>query len=324
MGASRFAAIVLPTLLSTTGCSGVQSALDPAGENASRLSDLLWIMAIGAAAIWLAVVGLAIYAGRADPRPHDRRLGRRLIVFGGAAFPVVTLTILLAYGLWLMPDLRAAGDGLRITVTGEQFWWRVQYFPVGADRPIESANEIRLPAGERVEFVLKSRDVIHAFWIPALGGKIDMIPGRTNRLVLEAEEPGIYRGACTEFCGLSHALMAFFVVVMPPEEFSRWLGHEAADAVAADSRGREVFLANGCGACHRIRGTKADGRIGPDLTHFGSRHSLGAGILEQSPHNIARWVAETERIKPGVRMPAFDMLGESDYLALAAYLEALR
>jgi cytochrome c oxidase subunit 2 len=193
---------------------------------------------------------------------------------------------------------------------------------------VVSANEIRMPLGERVEFRLASTDVIHSFWIPSLGGKTDMIPGRLNRLVLEATREGRFRGACAEFCGLSHALMEFDVVVMPPEGFRKWLENQASDAPAPSdtvaTRGQRLFMQNGCGACHRIAGTPADGRIGPDLTHVGGRHSIAAGTLPVEPDAIAGWISHPSAVKPGALMPPFSMLGAEDLRAIGAYLEGLQ
>jgi cytochrome c oxidase subunit 2 len=229
--------------------------------------------------------------------------------------------------LILMPDLRAAGDGLKIAVSGEQWWWRVRYLPPGGSEPIESANEVRLPLGRRVELELTSPDVIHSFWIPPLGGKVDMIPGRLTRLVLEPTRTGKFRGACAEFCGTSHALMAFSVVVLEEAAFEDWLAEEAAastpPASPAAALGRELFLQVGCGACHTVRGTEADGTIGPDLTHLASRGTLGAGTFPNSFDDLVHWIAHTEQVKPGVRMPSFGALPAPHIEAIAAYLEGL-
>jgi cytochrome c oxidase subunit II len=312
-----------------TGCSGPQSALDPAGRGAERIADLFWWMTAGSVLIWLAVIGLAFYAIRVRPEAHSRRQADLLIIGGGAIIPTVVLAGLLVYGLALMPDLLApAPEGsLKIAVSGEQWWWRVRYLPPGGEA-VELANEIRLPVGERVEFSLQSPDVIHSFWIPALGGKIDMIPGRVNRLTLEPTRTGVFRGACAEYCGTSHALMSFSVVVQEKEDFARWLEHQAAPAQPPAqplaARGHELFLANGCGACHTVRGTPADGVLGPDLTHVGGRLSLGAGILPNDPDAFLRWITHTEGVKPGVLMPAFGMLPAEELQALAVYLEGLQ
>ena len=283
-------------------------------------------MAAGAVVIWTAVVLLGFYAVRVHPDRGGRR-SAILIIGGGAIVPTIVLALLLLYGLSIMPPLLASAPegALRIAVTGEQWWWRVRYQTAAG--PVELANEIRLPAGEPVEFHLDSPDVIHSFWIPSLGGKMDMIPGRQTRLVLEPTRTGVYRGACAEYCGTSHALMAFPVVVMEREDFARWLERERASAaepgqpVAAN--GRRIFFSSGCPACHTIRGTTARGVVGPDLTHVGSRLTLGAGIIRNDADGFVRWIESTDSVKPGVHMPSFGMLSREELIGLAAYLDSL-
>lgn len=320
--------LAAPGLLCLAGCSGAQSALDPAGRGAEVLADLFWWMAAGAVIVWGAVMALAFYAMRVHPDTGGKRAAL-MIIGGGAVVPTVVLTVLLVYGLRVMPPLLAAAPPgtMQIAVTGEQWWWRVRYHP-GGSAAVELANEIRLPVGEKVELLLDSTDVIHSFWIPALGGKMDMIPGRRTRLVLEPSRTGTFRGACAEYCGTSHALMAFPVVVMEREEFARWLDAQRAAARTPDaaeaSEGRERFFATGCPACHTVAGTEARGVIGPDLTHVGSRLTLGAGILPNEPGAFVRWIERTEAVKPGVHMPSFRMLEARELQALAAYLESLQ
>lgn len=306
---------------------GAQSIIEPAGSGAAQIAVLFWWMVAGALLVWLGVVVLAFIATR-EPRPDDARRARRLIIGGGAVLPTLVLAALLVYALPLMPVLRApATVPLKIAVTGEQWWWRVRYLPPDG-APIELANELRLPRGERIELVLDSADVIHSLWVPSIGGKVDMIPGRTTRLVLEPTVTGRFRGQCAEFCGSSHALMAFFVEVMEPSAFDDWLRAQAAQAAAPQTplarRGAQLFLQKGCGACHRVRGTAADGRFGPDLTHLGSRLSLAAGVLPNTPQALAQWMAHPGAIKPDVRMPPFDMLVDHERAAIAAYLHALQ
>ena len=193
---------------------------------------------------------------------------------------------------------------------------------------MELANEIRLPLGEPVEFELDSPDVIHSFWIPSLGGKMDMIPGRRTRLVLHPTRTGTFRGACAEYCGTSHALMAFPVVVMEQAEFAQWLNQQRRPAGRPPDdlarQGEESFFLNGCSACHAIAGTDARGLVGPDLTHVGSRLTLGAGIIPNGRDGLIRWIQHTNQVKPGVRMPHFGMLPPAELNALAAYLESLQ
>jgi cytochrome c oxidase subunit 2 len=216
------------------------------------------------------------------------------------------------------------GD-LAIHVTAKQWWWRIQYrTPAG---PVETANEVRLPLGRRVQLQLSSPDVIHSFWVPSLAGKMDVIPGRLTRLALEPTRVGTFRGACAEYCGASHALMAFSVVVLEPGEFRAWLAAQARPAAepvnALAARGRTAFVANGCSACHTIRGTPAAGPIGPDLTHVGGRLRIAAETLPNDPESLERWIGHPDRFKPGVHMPAFRALAGDERSALAAYLSGL-
>jgi cytochrome c oxidase subunit 2 len=283
-------------------------------------------MLVGAVVLWIGINGLFFYASRVSARPVSRARAELLILGGGVALPVVVITSLLAYGLSIMPDQRAPGDGLRLRVTGEQFWWRVEYWPPGAAEPVVSANEVRLPVGQRTEIDLVATDVIHSFWLPALGGKTDLIPGRVNRMSLEPTEAGTWRGQCAEYCGLSHALMAFQAVTLEEADFASWLAQEAKgltpEARAAD--GHMIFTSQGCGACHALRGTESRGSVGPDLTHLGSRATIAAGILPMNAGTLADWIRDPEAFKPGVEMPGYDHMDRGDLATLALWLEGLR
>jgi cytochrome c oxidase subunit 2 len=316
-------------VLWSVGCSGVQSALDPAGREAERIAELFWWMVAGATIIWLGVMALAFYCVRARPESFSRRRERLMIVGGGVVVPTVLLAVLLIFGLAMLPGLiaPAPAGSLKIAVDGELWWWRVRYEqPSGA--PVVLANEIHLPVGKPVEFRLASDNVIHSFWIPALGGKMDMIPGRVTRLALTPTRTGVFRGVCAEYCGTSHALMQFYVVVQEKDEFDRWLAHQAQPAEPPTEvlarRGQDLFLANGCSACHTVRGTEASGVIGPDLTHVGSRLSIAAGTLPNELDHFRRWIALPEEVKPGARMPKFAMLPPDELQALAVYLKGLK
>jgi cytochrome c oxidase subunit 2 len=311
-------------LLCLSACEGPQSAFSTGGADAEQLERLFLVMLAGAVVLWASVNGLFYLVTRGQPRPMSRRVAEGLIVGGGIGLPVVVLTTLLAYGLSIMPDQRAPGDGLRLRVTGEQWWWRVEYWPPDAEAPITSANELRLPVGRRTEIELAATDVIHSLWVPALGGKTDLIPGRINRMSLEPTEPGLWRGQCAEFCGLSHALMAFQAVTMEDAEFEAWLVREAQGiGDAAEEEGFAIFMAQGCGACHALRGTEARGAVGPDLTHLGGRESLAAGILPLNVEALANWIRDPDAFKPGAQMPGYDHMAEAELLTLAEWLEAL-
>ncbi|MDP0926840.1 cytochrome c oxidase subunit II [Paracoccus onubensis] len=319
---------ILASVLLLAGCEGPQSALVPAGVDAQALHLLFTTMLGGAIVLWLLMNGFIYWFSHRHPAAFSEIAARWLIVLGGVVTPAIMVGALLVWGLTLLPDQRIAGNGLRIRVHGEQWWWRVAYQPPGTSGPIISANEIRLPAGRRTEFILTSDRVIHSFWIPALGGKMDMFPGRETRMSLQPETPGRYRGQCAEFCGASHAWMAFEAVVMPPEEFDAWLKAEAKDArpPQQDSarKGQQIFRREGCGACHTLRGTEAVAQVGPDLTHIGNRHSIGAGRLGATLDDIALWVRHTGDLKPEVHMPAFPHLEPAELRDLASYLKGLK
>jgi cytochrome c oxidase subunit 2 len=315
------------TAIGGLSCGGPQSALTTAGTDAAHIAHLFTVMTVGASVVWAAVVAIAVYAIRVR-ESHSQRAASLLVVGGGVVAPTVVLGALIAYGMPLVPTVLAIpseGD-FAIHVTAKQWWWRVQYStPAGL---VEGANELRLPVGERVQIRLASPDVIHSFWVPSLAGKMDMIPGRLTRLALEPTETGTFRGACAEYCGASHALMAFSVVVMEAEDFRAWLDAQARPAAPAANpvaaRGETSFIANGCTACHTIRGTPAAGPIGPDLTHVGSRLRIAAETLPNDPESLARWIGQADRFKPGVHMPAFRALGPDELSALATYLSGLK
>lgn len=327
-GCLRILWVVLPSIVLLAGCSGRQSALSPAGQSAQQIAVLFWWMVAGAALIWLIVIGLAFYAAYIRRGRHSRRQSALLIIGGGTVFPTIVLIGLLAYGLALIPSLMspAPPGSLRIRVVGEQWWWRVHYEGANGES-VPVANEIHLPVGEPVQFQLEAADVIHSFWIPSLAGKVDMIPGRINQLSLLPTKVGVYRGVCAEYCGASHALMNFDVVVEERAEFDAWIAHQADPANTPDSpdaaQGSSLFAKNGCGACHAVRGTSANGVVGPDLTHVGSRLSIGASLLPNEENEFHRWIEHTDTVKPEVIMPAYSMLPEEDLQAIAAYLEGL-
>jgi len=313
--------------LLVAGCRGPQSILAPAGRDAEVLATLFWIMLAGAVILWLAVNGLLLFTARIRPHPLSRRLAEGLIMGGGIVLPTLLLTVLLVFALREMPRQRETGSGLSVRITGESWWWRVEYLRDGSAAPVACANELRLPTGIRSEIGLEARDYIHSFWIPAFGGKTDMIPGRSTRMSLEPTLPGEYRGQCAEFCGESHARMALVGIAMEPGDFARWLNAQAAPAsepaTPEAGRGRAIFLREGCGGCHTVRGTPAQGEVGPDLTHLGGRVTLAAGTLPMSREAIIAWLRDPVRFKPGVRMPAYDHLPPDALNDLAAYLEGL-
>lgn len=302
----------------------VLSTLQPAGTDAAEIARLFWIMVAGGAVVWLAFTVLAVYAFRNRHTRWSERAGVRLIVGGGIAAPTVVLGALLLYGMpELSRQMAAAPPGsLRVRVSGEQWWWRVTYEREGQP-PVVLANELRLPRGVVSEIVLTSADVIHAFWVPALAGKIDMIPGRTTRLTLEPNEAGTFRGVCAEYCGASHARMAFVVQVVEPADFAAWLEQQSQPA-RRDAAGEAAFAAAGCAACHDVRGAGTGAAIGPDLTHVGSRLSIAAGTLPNTTEALVRWITDPGQVKPDSLMPPFRAMPSVERRRLAEYLRGLQ
>jgi cytochrome c oxidase subunit 2 len=305
-----------------------QSALITAGPNAESIATLSWIMFAGGAAIFLLVLAFTAYAVFGGTT-RGWMSGHRFVIAFGVAMPIIVLTMLLVYGLLLTSHSTARETpGVRIEVVGERWWWRVNYLGSQGEQHLVSANEIRIPAGVPIEFILKSNDVIHSFWVPSLAGKLDMIPGRVNSYQFSAARPGVYRGQCAEYCGAQHALMAFYVVAMEREEYRTWFSDQKGPAndpvTELGAQGKELFIASGCGACHTVRGTTASGKIGPDLTHFGSRRSIAAGSFPNNPGTVAGWIASAQHLKPGNLMPSFANLRGEELRAIAEYLEGLK
>ncbi|HEX2020376.1 MAG TPA: cytochrome c oxidase subunit II [Aurantimonas sp.] len=330
VGRTPVAACLLAGLV--TGCTGPQSTFAGAGVEAESVAFLFWVMVAGAVVIWVLVIGLSIYVTKAHPAAFSEAAGLRLIIWGGGVFPVVVLAALLAWGLAIMPDFRREADGPVIAVSAERFWWRIAYdvegepgvaksLPAGG---VESANELWLPVGRRSEILIGSPDVIHSLWVPAIAGKTDAIPGRVNRLVLEPTREGVYNGVCAEFCGDAHAQMGLRVIVVPEEEYAAYVARQAEPASVTAGPGPELFLARGCAACHTVRGTPADGQVGPDLTHVASRRTIAAGLLDTSEAAIAAFVRAPDHLKPGAEMPAFAALPDEEIAAIAAWLGELR
>ena len=297
---------------------GVQSLLNPLGPAAVEIANLAWLLFIGGGVILALVVVLALQAVFA-PRPWLARPW--FVVAGGVVVPVAVLSALLVY---TVQPMRAMGGAdarpaaLEIEVTAHQWWWRVRYLSGQGQLDFETANEIRIPAGVPVQVHLRSADVIHSFWVPNLAGKVDMVPGRTNRIRLEAANPGTFRGQCAEYCGGPHARMAFYVIAEEGARFEAWRLAQRTPATSSN----EVF-ASRCAACHAIRGTSASGQLGPDLTHVASRLSLGAGTLPNDAATLSGWIATGQHVKPGNLMPSFEHLSARELQSVAAYLSGL-
>lgn len=326
--------LLLTASLLLAGCAGAQSALDPRTPQAYKIAVLWWVMlAVGTLILFGVMLLLAMGLARGKRDKDEEELTpqqkRRLVVAGGVVIPVLVLFGLLTYSVIVGRELASAPAEFPVTVevVGRMWWWEVNYLDPAGQRIATTANEIHIPAGVPVRFVLRSPDVIHSFWVPNLHGKTDLIPGQDNISWFQAEAPGSFRGQCAEFCGLQHALMAFWVFVETPEDFAVWLARqqqpalEPADTLAA--RGRAIFLDSSCVVCHAVRGTPAGGVIGPDLTHFGSRRTLGAATRPNTREHLEVFVGNPHLIKPGTQMPPAQLDMES-LQAVVSYLESLR
>jgi cytochrome c oxidase subunit 2 len=317
-----------------SACAGRQSALDPQGPVAERITLFFWIMA-SVAGVILALVLILLLAGQfrgwrqRQHRPLTYIQSRNLVIAAGLVMPVV---VLLAFSLSSAATDRVLAkplpaDVLTIEVIGRQWWWEVHYLDSRQNRIATTANEIHIPVGRPVRLLLKAADVIHSFWVPNLNGKTDLIPGKTNTSRVQADRPGTFRGQCGEFCGLQHARMAFLVEAQPVAEFQTWLDRQKQPAATpvdpALARGQEVFLSSQCIMCHSVRGTRAQGRVAPDLTHFGSRQTLAAASVPNSRGHLAGWILNPHSIKPGNFMPP-TQLAPDDLSALLDYLHSLR
>lgn len=306
--------------------------MHPAGPVAERLSPLLWGLVWVSVIVVLVVmvaVGVGILArsrGKHDPRdiaPEHAPRGLRWI-YGATAVSTLILVVLVGWTFVTMAGIARPSQpaALTVEVSAVQWWWRFAYEAQDSTPGFVTANELHLPVGMPVKFRITSPDVIHSFWIPALGGKTDAIPGQINEAWLEAGKPGIYRGQCSEYCGPQHAQMALLAIAEPPAQFDAWWKAQAADAASSARTDAQLQFALSCGECHTVRGTAAKGQRGPDLTHLMSRTSLAAGMLPNTRANLAGWIADPQRVKPGTTMPAVPLSGAS-LQAILDYLTGL-
>jgi cytochrome c oxidase subunit 2 len=326
------AAAVLACGTTIAGCGG-QSTLSPKSRPAHDITVLWWWMLAAATIVFLGAVFLLLLGWVRRRKPGFPLIGRSepvsngLVVTFGIFIPAATLIALfIAANFVVASDTSPPSPGstqMTIQVTGKQWFWQVRYPGTTA----VTANEIHIPVRTRVNVVALSGDVIHSFWVPELNRKIDMIPGRTNRVLIEADRPGVYRGQCAELCGLQHANMGMYVIAQPRAQFDAWLRNMTAPRRAPvtplERRGEQVFLANECAACHQIRGTPAIGQVGPDLTHLMTRTTLAALTIPNRKGYLAGWVLDPQHVKPGNKMPALNLSGP-DFQALLAYLESLK
>lgn len=328
------AASVIAASLTAAGCGESPSTLDPRGPAAARLADVWWFILILASVVFVLVIGFLtaalVRSTRSDDEVRvesDRVAGMSnstFVIVAGAVVPFVSLVILFVYTLRTMAYFQdpPAEPAVRIEVIGWMWWWEVRY----PDKGIVTANEIHIPVGEYIEIVTTGADVIHSFWPSQLAGKMDSTPGEWKSIWLSADQPGVYRGQCAEYCGAQHTNMDFLIIAQPAVEYAVWVASQQSLAPETPEedveRGQEVFRNAQCGLCHTIRGTSDVGIVGPDLTHLASRSTLGSALLPNTRANLRDWIIDPHSIKPGVKMPPTSV-NEDDLNALLDYLESL-
>ncbi len=297
----------------------LQYVLSASGPAARPTLWLDWVFAAICVAVCVIVAGLlvgGVVRRRKAAGIMREDQGLYWMLFGTGT-SVVVLTGMAVYALVALNGVSMpAHPAFRIAVTGYDWWWRADY------GDFATANEIHIPTGVPVEIDLNSADVIHAFWVPQLAGKTEMIPGQSTHQWIQADHPGVYRGQCTQFCGLQHAHMAFEVVAQNPADYATWRTAQTQPAAVAGSTGEALFI-DRCGGCHTVRGTPAAGMHGPDLTHLMSRRMIAAGLMPATPENVMAWVDHPQALKPGAQMPD-TVLSPPERADLAAYLQTLR
>ena len=323
------ASLITPALAEASPLDYFLHSAGPATRPTLYLGWVFAAISIGVCILIAVLLVAAIYRkrGDGDPREIGRGGGGLKWIYIGTGISTVVLFAMMVYMLeTLNAIVQPAGPpGLTITVTGYDWWWDAAY--VGGDPGLRfsTANEIHIPVGVPVLLNLKSADVIHAFWVPLLAGKTQMIPGQTNRQWIQADRPGMYRGQCTQYCGLEHAHMGFEVIAQTPDEFRKWRDLQLRATSPATgpkaAAGQKIFM-DQCSGCHTVRGTDAVGAHAPDLTHLVSRHLIAAALLTNTPENRMSWIAHAQEMKPGARMPDFN-LPPADADALSAYLSTL-
>ena len=326
--AARRALVAAALLLAGCAWDAPMSTVLPRSDFARDILYVYGIITWVAAGVALVVgVALAWILARFRDRPGaplpPQTRGHTLLELAWTIAPALLLLVIAIPTIQVIFRTQAAPapGALEVLVRGRQWWWEFRYPTL----EVATANELHLPAGRPVVLTLEGPDVIHSFWVPQLGGKRDVVPGRLNRLTFTPQMPGEYWGQCAEFCGTSHANMGLRVIVDAPDAFARWAAAQRvtpAEPSGLAAEGKTIYARSACVGCHTIRGVSA-GVLGPDLTTFGSRGTLAAGMLPNTPETVAAWVRNPAALKPGVKMPALG-LSDAEAKAVAAYLTSLK
>lgn len=330
--------LVVGAVLSGCAASLPQTPFDPAGPVAQWQLDLLKLTLWFAIGIGILVSGILIYVvwRFRDRDPKDKSVpeqvqGNHTLEVIWTIIPIVILVVVAipTVQVAFKAHTTSAADALEVSVKAHQWWFAFEYPETG----VVTANELYIPVGKDVRISLQSNDVIHSFWVPKLAGKVDLIPGRTNQMWFRADRAEVYYGQCAEFCGAAHAQMRFRVIAVEQAEFDAWMARqqkgEAIPTAGQEKLGYELFMGATpskatCITCHAINGTKAEGKIGPDLTNFGERSTLAAGVYENTEAHLKQWIRQPKEMKPGVVvMPAHPNLTDEELDAIIAYLQTL-
>lgn len=329
-------ALIAPSADAAEGPSPPMNYLQAFSGKAETIATLTWallILSIVVVVIIAALTFVGVFRRRSSRlavetgrEPIAREEGGLSWITIGVAISTIALFGGMAWNAYTMAAInRSPRDpALTIVVIGHQWWWQFRYKSANPSQIFDTANEVHIPVGQPVRFEVETVDVIHSFWIPALGDKIDLIPGQTNETWLEASQPGVYRGQCSEYCGRQHAHMAVTVVADTPEDFEAWRVAQLRPAkpqAGALASAQTLFVAR-CGACHTVRGASAGGRLGPDLTHLMSRRSIAADTLPNTLAYLSGWIADPQAIKPGAKMPVLE-LSAPELSTIRQYLETL-
>lgn len=320
-----------------TACHGPQSILRPAGPAAGNLAQMGWVVFLLFSVITLIVVGILLFAvlrrtGSLETHaPWNEGGGHSWVWIGGFAIPLIVLGGLFVYTLHGMAEF-PIHDGHQphpdIQIIGHQWWWEIHYLEGDVSRHFVTANEIHIPSGRPMDIELESADVIHSFWVPALHGKMQLIPGKKNFIRIQAEQPGVYQGQCGLYCGEQHAHMRLLVVADEPDGYRAWFNQQLEPAVDPPDQyaqhGREVFQRSACSLCHTIGGTLAQGTVAPNLTHLASRARIAGNSYANNTANLEAWVTHAQSLKPGALMPNLTAFNGTDLQALVAYLQELK
>jgi cytochrome c oxidase subunit 2 len=337
----------LPLLLTLSGCRVAQSTWNAHGPAARSIANLSWAMTILFLAIslvmWILFI-IAFYKRKGTLREHEpieSGGGEIWIAIGGLTIPLIVLTALFIAGLVLLAEYPIHGTRAplspaqmaqsmkpEILVIGHQFWWEIQYLNDDPTKQFTTANELHLPVGRPVNIEVETRDVMHSFWIPALHGKVDLIPGQPNFIRLIASQPGSYEGQCAEYCGSEHSLMRLLAIAQSPAEYEAWLDAQrkpGSDPTTPQAQAGEKTFVNGpCALCHTVRGTTALGVVAPDLTHIGSRKMIASDVYPNNDAYLEAWIVHAQALKTGCEMPDLTQFSGVQLTQLVAYLRQLK